>query len=188
VLHRSRHLHLQLLVHLPPQLVPEEQHREATRAQQQRHHQEVEEGAHYLREYRSRLNYNPAPTLLVQTQLPANCVLQLLLASELQLLMVEDDGGVVSDLGIFCAVEGEPFVDLEIGLIGLLLTRGEEVIDFGVDGGIELQLVHDACRTVVRDQSFGVAFKASLIEPLGVLQIFFGVRFEDEMLANILSH
>lgn len=51
--------------------------------------------------------------------------------------MIEDDGGIVPDLCIFSAVEGKRLVDLEIGLITLLLTRGKEVIDLGVDTGIE---------------------------------------------------
>lgn len=48
--------------------------------------------------------------------------------------------------------------------------------------------MHDASRTVVGYQVLGVAFKASLTKPLGVLQKFIGVRFEDEMLTYVLSH
>lgn len=66
VFHCRRHLHLQFLVHLPTQLVPEEQHHKGTSAEQQCHHHEVEEGADDLGEDSSGLYHNPAAALLVK--------------------------------------------------------------------------------------------------------------------------
>lgn len=102
--------------------------------------------------------------------------------------MVEDDSGVVSDLGVFGPVEREHLVELEDGLIILLIAGGEEIIDFGIDLAVELQLMHDASCAIIRIQSLRVALKTSLTESLYVSQVFIGGLFEDEMLADILTH
>ena len=46
MLHRSRYLHLQLLVHVPSQLIAEEDHHEGACSQEKAEHEQVEDPAH----------------------------------------------------------------------------------------------------------------------------------------------
>jgi len=102
--------------------------------------------------------------------------------------VVEDDGGVVADLRVLGAVEGQSLVHLEVALLFLLLAGGEEVVDLRVDARADLQLVHEACRAVVGVEIFGVSLEAHLFEPAHVGQVFLGIGLEDEVLPNVLPH
>lgn len=102
--------------------------------------------------------------------------------------MVEDDGGVVADLRVLGAVEGQGLVHLEVALLFLLLAGGEEVVDLRVDARVDLQLVHDARGAVVGVEIFGVSLEAYLFEPVHVGQVFIGIGLEDEVLPNVLPH
>jgi hypothetical protein len=142
VFHSCRDLHFKLLIHFAAQFVAEEDHDEGSRSEQQHEHQYVKKPSNDDPDGRFRLDRS-ASTLLLQAQLSADEAPQLVLISELKLLVVEDHCRIMAYLGVFGSIKCKALINSEIVLVALLLARRQKEIHFGCDArSVNLQIVH----------------------------------------------
>lgn len=173
------YLHLEFLIHVPPQLVPKEEDDEPAGAKEESEEDEVEETADYGGEDGGGFCDCPATALLFHAELATDYVSELVLVAELDLLVIEDDCGVVSDLVVLGAVQGQSLVDLEVLVVALLLAGTQEGVDLTVNADVDVQVVHYARRAVLGVETFGVPLETFAEELLHVFQVLLTTLLEN---------